>query len=97
MASFAQLRAFVAVADALHFRRAAEILHVAQPALSAQSKLLEAEVGGPLLLRDRRKVALTDAGEVFLAEARLALRAAGGQCLRRAPFTPARLAASGSG
>lgn len=81
MASLAQLRAFVAVADALHFRRAAEVLHVAQPALSAQIKLLEAEVGGPLLLRDRRKVALTDAGEVFLAEARIALRAAEGAVL----------------
>lgn len=75
MASLAQLRAFVAVADTLHFRRAAEALCVAQPALSAQIRLLETEVGGPLLLRDRRKVALTGAGESFLAEARIALRA----------------------
>jgi DNA-binding transcriptional LysR family regulator len=81
MASLAQLRAFVAVAEALHFRRAAEALRVAQPALSAQIKLLEAEVGGPLLLRDRRKVALTDAGASLLVEARVALRAVEGAVL----------------
>ncbi|MFC7738632.1 LysR family transcriptional regulator [Roseomonas sp. GCM10028921] len=76
MVSLSQLRAFVAVADTLHFRRAAEAIGVAQPALSAQIKLLEGETGGPLLLRNRRSVALTDAGERFLEEARVALRAA---------------------
>jgi DNA-binding transcriptional LysR family regulator len=64
------LRYFVAVAEARSFTRAAREIHVAQPALSVQVRQLEAEVGVALLDRSRRAVALTDAGEVMLAEAR---------------------------
>ena len=65
-----QLRGFVAVADELHFGRAAERLKMTQPPLSRQIQKLERVVGAQLLERDNRRVALTAAGEVFLAEAR---------------------------
>jgi DNA-binding transcriptional LysR family regulator len=64
------LRYFLAVADELNFRRAAERLHVTRPALSKQIKDLEEETGVRLLERDTVRVSLTDAGSVFLAEAR---------------------------
>jgi DNA-binding transcriptional LysR family regulator len=64
------LRYFVAVAEALSFRRAAEHLHVAQPALSRQIKDLEHAVGARLLNRNTGGVMLTDAGMVLLEEAR---------------------------
>ena len=64
------LRYFVAVADALNFRRAAERLNVTRPALSKQIKDLEQETGLHLLERDTVSVSLTNAGAVFLAEAR---------------------------
>lgn len=64
------LRYFVAVADELNFRRAAERLNVTRPALSKQIKDLEEETGLRLLDRDTVRVSLTDAGSVFLAEAR---------------------------
>lgn len=64
------LRYFVAVAEALSYRGAAERLHVAQPALSKQIQDLEAEVGARLLNRNTGGVTLTDAGAVLLDEAR---------------------------
>lgn len=68
-----QLRYFIAVADALHFTRAAEQLHVAQPALSHQIRQLEEEIGAVLLERTNRMVRLTPAGEAFRERARMAL------------------------
>ncbi|MGW1202609.1 LysR family transcriptional regulator [Streptomyces cyaneofuscatus] len=65
-----RLRSFVALADELHFSRAAAKLFVAQQSLSKQISQLEAELGTPLLQRTSRKVELTPAGEVFLAAAR---------------------------
>jgi DNA-binding transcriptional LysR family regulator len=64
------LRYFVAVAEELHFTRAAELLHISQPSLSKQIRLLERDLGFPLFRRDRRMVALTDAGEALLPRAR---------------------------
>lgn len=64
------LRAFVAVAEELHFTRAAERLHVVQQTLSEQIRQLEAEVGTELIHRTTRKVELTPPGEVFLRHAR---------------------------
>ncbi len=64
------LRYFVAVAERRNFTRAAEDLHVAQPAISQQIKSLEEELEVTLLLRTRRSVRLTAAGEAFLQECR---------------------------
>ncbi|WP_254019904.1 LysR family transcriptional regulator [Mesorhizobium escarrei] len=69
-----RLRYFTAVAEELHFGRAAERMHVVQSAVSQQVKLLEEELGFPLLERSRQKVRLTLPGEVFLPEARDILR-----------------------
>jgi DNA-binding transcriptional LysR family regulator len=67
------LRYFVGVAEELNYRKAAERLHVAPPALSRQVKDLESELGVQLLDRDTGGVRLTDAGAAFLAEARIML------------------------
>jgi DNA-binding transcriptional LysR family regulator len=71
------LRYFVAVAEELHFRRAAERLHVAQPAVSEQVRKLELELGVDLLERTPRKVTLTEAGVAMLEESRRVLELAG--------------------
>lgn len=64
------VRYFVAVADQLHFGRAAAQLFVSQPALSKQIRKLESQLGETLLVRDSRHVALTARGQQFLDDAR---------------------------
>ena len=70
------LRYFVAVAQDLNFRRAAERLHLAQPSLGRQVRDLEEEIGERLFERDRKHVALTNAGRVLLGEAHALLAGA---------------------
>jgi DNA-binding transcriptional LysR family regulator len=72
-----QLEYLVAVAEQANFTRAAERLHVAQPAVSAQIQKLERELGQPLLDRSKRTVRLTAAGEAVLPHAKAALSAVG--------------------
>ena len=84
-----QLRSFVAVAEELHFRRAAERLHLAQPSVSQQIRTLEAELGVALFERNRRGAVLTPAGSALLGEAR--------ELLTRADRATALARATGAG
>jgi DNA-binding transcriptional LysR family regulator len=88
-----ELRYFVAVAEELHFGRAAARLGMAQPPLSRAIRLLERRIGVPLLERTSRSVRLTPAGEVLLREGREALAAMGAATrrARRAGRTEPRL------
>ena len=68
------LRYFIAVAEELSFTRAAEKLHTVQPSLSQQIRRLEEIVGTPLFLRQKHRLQLTEAGRIFLHEARAILQ-----------------------
>ncbi|MCU1433719.1 MAG: transcriptional regulator [Pseudarthrobacter sp.] len=92
MFTFDQLAGFIAVAEELHFGRAAERLNMTQPPLSRQIQKLEKTIGTELLERDNRKVQLTPAGEAFLEEARRLMALA-----TRAPITARRIATGRSG
>jgi DNA-binding transcriptional LysR family regulator len=92
MFTFDQLAGFIAVAEELHFGRAAERLNMTQPPLSRQIQKLEKIIGTELLVRDNRKVQLTPAGEAFLEEARRLMALA-----NRAPVTARRIATGRSG
>jgi DNA-binding transcriptional LysR family regulator len=71
------VRYFIAVAECLNFRRAAEQLHIAQPPLSRQIRHLEEDLGVVLFVRNKRRVELTRAGIVFLEQARKLIVQAG--------------------
>ncbi|MDG4864441.1 LysR family transcriptional regulator, partial [Streptomyces sp. T-3] len=80
--SLRQMEYFLTVVEESSFTRAAEVLHVTQPALSHQIKALEKSVGGALLERMTRGVRLTAMGRAFLPHAELTVRSA--QQARRA-------------
>lgn len=69
-----QVECFVRVAETLNFQQAAEALHISQPAVSKQIAALEDELGARLFVRTTRTVSLTNAGELFLPDARNILR-----------------------
>lgn len=74
MPTLQQLRYLVAVADLLHFSRAADMLHVTQPTLSMQIKELEQRLGVPLIERNRNRVLMTRTGTEIAGRAREVLR-----------------------
>lgn len=67
---FKQIRAFITVAETGNVTRAAEVLHLVQPAVSRQIRLLEEDIGTPLFERERHGMALTEAGHALVAYAR---------------------------
>ncbi|MEV5850071.1 LysR substrate-binding domain-containing protein [Streptomyces sp. NPDC051985] len=73
-----KVRYFVAVAELLHFGRAAERLHIAQPVLSRQIRALEKDLGADLFVRDSHGVTLTEGGHQLLDDARQLLAVADG-------------------
>src|ERR1700745_25518 len=91
-----KLRYFVAVAEQLHFGRASEALHTAQPVLSRQIRALEDELKAQLFVRDKRATELTPAGRQLLADAGPllasadALRRPGARAARRLCAPPGR-------
>ena len=74
MPTLKQLRYLVAIADTLHFRRAAELSHISQPTLSGQLRELEERLGVQLVERSRAKVVLTPIGKEIAGRARTILR-----------------------
>ena len=90
-----QLRHFLALADTLNYRRTAETVFIAQPALSRQIQQLESEVGARLFNRDKRNVSLTPAGAYLRQEAGRLLEQLDGAFRRTgADFTGAKRAKS---
>lgn len=79
-ASLRQFQQFITIAEVGSFRRAADVLFVAQPALSVSIQRLEQEVGVPLFVRGARGVSLTPAGEAMLEDARAAIYHASQAC-----------------
>jgi DNA-binding transcriptional LysR family regulator len=72
-----ELESFIVLARSLHFRKASEQLFLSQPALSRKIRRLEEKIHGPLFVRTRRKVALTEAGRILLPKARRLLEDVG--------------------
>jgi DNA-binding transcriptional LysR family regulator len=89
---FKQLRAFLTVAETGNVTRAAEVLHLVQPAVSRQIMLLEQDVGAPLFIRERQGMVMTEAARALLPHARLAMLE-----LERARAEIASTAAGGQG
>ncbi|WP_367180587.1 LysR family transcriptional regulator [uncultured Jannaschia sp.] len=91
------LRYAIAVADSGGFRRAAEILNVAQPAISKSVKDAETDLGFPIFERSGTGVTVTDAGRTFLEDARLAVASSNAPSGPRAATPKARAVTSLSG